>query len=274
MQREKCPLCEGEAIAAPASIVPFMQVRCQLDQAETTRRYCAACDFAFFQRGLTAEEAQRLYVGYRDQTYTAERLAVEPSYSRFLEDFQSRESLHYTQRLDSYAAFLAVQAPEVIATAKRALDFGGDGYFVRKLVPQAEAEVLDLSTSMVPVEGPLDFIFVSNVLEHLSEPVVHGRKLRAMLADGGMLFADVPLEYTPPLADAFATADPATHPLARMHEHINYFSPRALESWAAQCGLKPVAAYEGTATSWRLIGVLCTPDVTGASVMGASHTSD
>lgn len=88
MQRTRCPLCRGETIDATASIVPFMQLRCRLDQIETVRRYCAVCDFAFFQRGLNPEEARRLYVGYRDEACTSKRLAVEPSYATFLEDYK------------------------------------------------------------------------------------------------------------------------------------------------------------------------------------------
>lgn len=126
-------------------------------------------------------------------------------------------------------------------------------------------QVLDLATSMSPVKGPFDFIFASNVFEHLSAPVHHGRKLRSMLGGSGIFLADVPLEYTPPLADDFAAADPASYSMARMHEHINYFSPKALDLWAAQCGLRPIAHFAGEATSLRLIGVFCVPDVTETS---------
>ncbi len=253
MPRISCPLCRRKTLARPAGVAAFMRARCGIAETETQIRYCVTCDFAFYERGLSAQETNRLYRGYRGEGYTAQRISIEPRYADYLAELAHFETDYYQQRRDAYHTAIGA----VFADAKRGLDFGGDGHFLRTLAPKADIISFDIARSDRKPGGDFDAIFASNVLEHLSNPVQAGRRLARMLAPGGRLFVDVPMEYDESLHADFEAAVASVSVVANMHEHLNYFSPLALDVWASRCGFERLATVTMSATQWRLIGVLC-----------------
>ena len=76
MERINCPICNGATKGKPASIAPFIVSYCGLERSTTETRYCRACEFVFFQRGLTDAEATKLYTNYRGEEYNRIRVSL------------------------------------------------------------------------------------------------------------------------------------------------------------------------------------------------------
>ncbi len=222
---EKCLICSGETSARPARIAKFLVARCDFKTDKTQIRYCAHCDFAFFERRLSEEEATRLYTDYRGADYNALRVRVESVYEPLICPFADPLSDYYNSRLKEYSNILSL-FPEI--NPRTVLDFGGDGTLPKRLFPRAEVSHDDLSAGVSRETKKYDFVFASQVFEHLSHP-------RAMLADlvsrlhkESVVFIDVPIEYDSSLAEGLLFQERHGGALFIMHEHINHFSPRSL----------------------------------------------
>jgi SAM-dependent methyltransferase len=81
--------------------------------------------------------------------------------------------------------------------------------------------------------GPFDCIILSHVLEHVQDLNESIRAVRGLLADGGIVFLEVP--------DASRYADYLAAPFQDFNtEHINHFSLTCLVNLAARAGLSPI----------------------------------
>ncbi len=58
--------------------------------------------------------------------------------------------------------------------------------------PNVQLVEADLDTGIAPLAGKVDYIICADVLEHLRDPLVRLRELRAVLAGGGALLASLP----------------------------------------------------------------------------------
>jgi hypothetical protein len=202
---------------------------------------CDACGMLFLDMRFDAEEMAALYEDYRGEAYTATRELFEPGYA-------ARNALYlagvgYAPRIE---AFLEAHLPR----APRVLDWGGDTGVNTPFRGRAQRhDIYDISNRplvqgarKVDLEqassGDYDLLVFSNVLEHVSYP-------RDTLADvveimGGetVLYLEVPFEDIVRLE---------SDPLARLagkrhwHEHINFFTPDALDALLAGAGLQELS---------------------------------
>ncbi len=203
-----CPCCRSPAPARRWGVLSaFLSQRALLQPpAPVARLICAACGHSWSARGLSDDEARRLYTGYRGEAYFQERHALEPWYGRALNDGMGDEQ-HMTARRAVLAASLSrAEAAFGARPVGRALDHGGDrGQMLRDL-PDPERVVFDLSG--VPVDpwaraidadglarSPgFELILNCQVMEHVNDPGAVLRELHAMTAPGGWAYIEVPDE--------------------------------------------------------------------------------
>jgi hypothetical protein len=228
---------------------------------------CESCGFMFYNPRLEVSEETRLYADYRLDEYQRMRQATEPWYTkRFNTGLASESSYEHRRGLLRGILGKHLRGRKV----ERVLDYGGDrGDLVSGLVDGTAAYVYDIS-GIAPVEGVTatrdpagtraDLIVNSNVLEHVGFPRRLVEEMVKMAPEGGLIFVEVPSESP---FGAMRTMRrvaqmgwmTARHPsLARyvarpaslylMHEHINFYSPRALGELMRNCGCAMVA--EGT----------------------------
>ena len=170
MERTDCLICNGITVGRPAQIAPFISEYCSISQSKTEIRFCAACDFAFFKRRYTDAEAIKLYTDYRGKEYNRIRTQAEPGYDKYIPEFEDELSSDYVTRIRDHNDLLDVY-PE-LGEFKNVLDFGGDGTIPRRVFLNSKVWIDDLSAGSTDEAGRKhEFIFASNVFEHVSEPV-------------------------------------------------------------------------------------------------------
>jgi hypothetical protein len=219
----------------------------------------------FYNPRLDDDDLRRLYSNYRSEEYQQMRYASEPWYStKFNADLASAS--HYAIRRAKLAPILHQHIGQRKIT--RILDYGGDrGDLVVGLFDGAEAFVYDISgipaaTGVTAILDPAsckaDLIINSNVLEHVGLPRLLVSEIFQAAPQGRLVFLEVPCEF--PLGmpriirrlaqigvTALARPTLATYvarpaSLYMMHEHINYFSERALTTLMRSCGGTVIAA--------------------------------
>jgi len=201
------------------------------------RCYCADCDFSFYDQRLDDAETAALYRDYRGTAYRELRQRLEPGSECALDLHEDRANAAHQSRIQYTAKLLAKWGVE----SCRVLDYGGeaDGWLARALFPSAEVWSWDLSSNMPPPsKGYFDLVICAHVLEHVSFPRAFLEEIKAFLAPGGVLYAEVPSDTSGPLGTTLLKG----HPLNRVHEHLSFFSPRALSRLFISSGLKPIGA--------------------------------
>ncbi|MDR3529798.1 MAG: class I SAM-dependent methyltransferase [Rhodopila sp.] len=237
MKRTTCLICSRETSGRPASIARFVVETCNLGTAATEIRYCRACDFAFFARRLTDQEAAKLYNRYRGDDYNTRRIAVEPSYASLVPLFADPLSSYYVERIHEYTDVMDV-FPEIRPAT--VLDFGGDGSVPSRVFPYAEIAFDDLSAGAGGQTWDMhELIFVSQVFEHVSDPVALLKGVVGRLAPEGVVFIDLPKEFESTLSEGLLWQAKHGGGLYTMHEHINHFSQRSLRLLMQAAGLEP-----------------------------------
>lgn len=229
---------------------------------------CGACGGGFFADRFTDDEAERLYAGYRGERYFEVRHRHEPWYTKAVNaaldgSMNERRDFIEGQLRNCGMRFDAV---------RRALDFGGNtGALFPSEISGAERWVVDPSDAPLAPglhrakrlddleRGSFEFVMAIQVLEHVSEPRSIVADLVGLLAPGGTLYLEVPLEsrrsFTLPGSVQAGYLDALRHlrllrrlvdfgsvgarrtfgfvpPLGffKLHEHINVHSLRALEA--------------------------------------------
>ncbi|MGD0872589.1 MAG: class I SAM-dependent methyltransferase [Bryobacteraceae bacterium] len=227
---------------------------------------CRQCGFVFFNPRLEPEDEARLYAGYRGEEYQRMRFRSEPWYTE-----RFNRNLFNPAYMDARRTKLAELFESHLkgVSVRKLLDFGGnDGDLVRGLISGAEAYVYDIS-GVTPVDGvercsdlancrahQFDLIVSSNVLEHVGFPREVIRQIAAAANSGTLVFIEVP--YESPLSRGSLLKRIAqegvlmvTRPrialsllgpgmLYWMQEHINFFTPKALEMLMSSTGWKVV----------------------------------
>lgn len=277
----RCLVCSGPTqLLAHGVVAPFVCELAGIPHGEgTTYRRCTTCDLNFFGRRYSDEELAGLYGDYRSATYVARRRRWEPWYGAAINDAYATEGTQVHERRHFLEGTLHSAGGERRFTCT--VDYGGDeGQFFptaatgRRVVLEVSDRPLRPGVERVAALAALgerpDLVIMSHVLEHLPDPLAAVRDVRAAIAEGGTLYAEVPLDRfsttafhaSPRYAGylrgltrhrwPFVAADLVTG-LARQRwrhvpslgvvkesEHLNYFSPRSLEALLAAAGFERV----------------------------------
>jgi len=187
-------------------VSPFLARRALLGTpAPVELARCSTCGHAWSLRGLSDQEAARLYTGYRGEAYFEARRAVEPWYNRAVNDAIGSESAMDGRRrvlADALAAAAVASGPR---PEGRCLDFGGDRGQMLKDLPDAHKLVHEVSgvgpdpwarrlDSLEGEAGSFDLVLNCQVLEHVNDPLSALRETAAMARRGGWLYVEVPDE--------------------------------------------------------------------------------
>jgi hypothetical protein len=267
---DSCPCCLSKNLTARWAVVaPFLAhyavgeppFRCKLMD-------CSVCSFRFFDVRLTSAEVERLYSGYRGDTYFAERHRHEFWYSRKVNDGIGGDPGEIEERNRVCEAFLGKHAD--FKEINSVLDYGGDrGQFIPASIGKNKT-VFELSDA-VPVAGvarvaseadipakSFDLVMVCGVLEHCSDPAAILQKLSTFGKSKSLCYVAVPYErydtrfvgrsglyrlyldallhFRPALtmADFVSTTSRlklnAVPPLGivKCHEHLNFFNESSM----------------------------------------------
>lgn len=255
----------------------------EMAPALTRIMFCGNCGLRFFDRGLSADEAERYYRGYRGDEYCAARNRYEPFYTARIH-CEIAAWLGSPQRRQALADVLGRSGG--IADFRSILDFGGgDGTLIADL-DAAERAVLDPSETP-PVAGVVrisdeasagrqwDLIVCAQVLEHVTDPRQTIASLGRLLAPRGRLYLEVPDETWDNRTFAGALRNSwlawlLAHPtllvagdfistacriklgtlppfgFIPMREHLQYFTEAALRAMVRACGLDVVESGRNT----------------------------
>lgn len=252
-----CPCCGGEDLArSPAVLMPFIAARVfGWESVEVTPDWglrdlapgrahslcttlaCRACGLLFLDMRFDEAEMAALYADYRGPAYTALRERFEAGYGR--RNAILNAGSPYIEAIERFLTPHLNSPPAV-------LDWGGDTGINTPFRGRARLHhVLDISEKPV-VEGAMrlgpedvapgayDLIVSSNVLEHVPDPLGLVRTMAAAMGPDTILYLEVPHEDVVRLIP-----DPAARPGAKRHwhEHINFFTPEALDALLAGAGL-------------------------------------
>jgi hypothetical protein len=253
----RCIACDEPRLERqPAVLMPFVAQRALLWQAcEITADWgltsvpsghalplcstlhCPACGMLFCDLRFDDAEMARLYEGYRGAAYSTERERFEPGYAS-----RNASLVAGDAHIGAVEAFLRPWLPAQPAI----LDWGGDSGINTPLRAVARLhQVLEISgketlPGVVAVDEVAarreryDLVVLSNVLEHLPDPLALLQRVATLLATGTKLYVEVPFEALMRGAESDATAWTRKR---HWHEHVNFFSPRSLRRLLERAGL-------------------------------------
>ena len=200
-----CLCCGSSELRREATVIsPFLAKRCWNGKPELTWvMFCGQCDFRFYDRGLSDEEASRYYGSYRDETYLRERHRFEPFYTK-----REHEKLEMwlscrDRRLALNQVLRKAGAPE---SFEAALDFGGGTGKMLLDIDAKRRAVFDVSvgqlekglagiTSHAELGGDWDLVLSCQVLEHLTDPFSSVVTIANTMPEGGWFYAEVPPQH-------------------------------------------------------------------------------
>jgi hypothetical protein len=252
-----CPCCLSADIKrSPAVLMPFVADRAlgwapvEIDESWGLRTIpsghaysicnsveCGACGLVFLDIRFTEDELSRLYSDYRGETYTDLRERYEPGYRA--RNSRLKEQIPY---LDAIEAFLRPHVPLPV----RMLDWGGDTGRNSPFQTQAATFHIHDISHVPPAPGAAfvtraridpahyDLIVCSNVLEHIPHPIDLLAEISLCMSATTILYLEIPFETF-----MMRNQDNPDRLTAKRHwhEHINFFSPGALEPLCAHAGL-------------------------------------
>lgn len=213
-----CPCCNEQPIQLPAQLSQFVIWRItgtNPDQnVDAILCHCESCNFYFSLHRFNDNEIQRLYKGYRNETYNRMRKQCEPAYN---------EQLYTVDYIRGRKEFINMLINRHVSNLQSILDYGGDD---GSYIPNVPIKfVYDLS-GVEPAPGVFkysldcqeDFDLVMNcqVLEHVSD-------INKLISDLKILtkkylYIEVP-----------AYCDPPPHNMV-IGEHINFFTQSSLHA--------------------------------------------
>lgn len=202
--RDGCLCCGNRTLRRETTVVSgFLAKRAWNGSPELTgMAVCDVCGFRFFQRGLSAQETGRLYLGYRDAEYFGARNSWEPFYTRAQHanviDWSRSPSRADDLRMSFHRAGLPPRF-------RYALDHGGnEGHMLRGI--DAERKVVfdpsgcNALAGITAISDPAgippqcDLLLSCQVLEHVSDPRSYLLQTADLCADGAYLYIEVPDE--------------------------------------------------------------------------------
>ena len=199
---------------------------------------CAECGVLFLDMRFNDREMSALYRNYRDDEYTATRARFEPGYG-----VRNEILVAGSTYIPAVEEFLSA----FVKPPLRMLDWGGDtGLNTPFLGRSTIHHVFDISNKEAVAGAQIvdreavsaseyDLIVCSNVLEHVPYPKDTVREIASFMSRATVFYIEVPHED-------LVRFNPGVSDLQKLkrhwHEHINFFTPLALERLVQACGLQ------------------------------------
>lgn len=203
---------------------------------------CFACGF---KHALPLPDPQVLEREYRQNYYADEK----PNFIAHAGEDQSWFELAQNDRLESF---------EKLTTGRRLLDIGcGPGFFLATAIKRgwdahgiepsalaaAHARTLGaqvteglFTDAVAAALGHFDVVNLTNVLEHVPDPIAILTRAIGLLVPGGMLCVGVPNDFSPLQIAARSAAGCGDWWVAPPH-HLNYFDFESLAGLVERLGL-------------------------------------
>ncbi|MFH0710523.1 MAG: class I SAM-dependent methyltransferase [Pseudomonadota bacterium] len=194
---------------------------------------CSECQMLFLDMRFDDDEMGRLYSGYRDENYTELRSSYESGYEIVNQVLEGKR-WDYVRQVELFLQ------PH-LSGDMRILDFGGDDGANTPFIDTADTvHIFDISgktTLHNAVAVTIDeikkyqceysLVTCMQVLEHVSDPHQIIQQLVDLSGKRTLIYLEIPLEtlMVNPM-EKFYTKK------RLWHEHINFFSPMALERLA------------------------------------------
>ena len=202
---------------------------------------CKNCGFYSTFNEIPEKDLSKLYEEYRSDSYNKEREKFEPGYIKNISKLigTKSETLVRVNALMQYFETIKINHGIDIKKCRNALDWGGaDGSLLPEFNPKCNKFVFEIS-NMKPVKGvekkqkitkndKYEYIQITHVLEHVSNPYKFLQKSLNHLSSGGFLYLEVPIEVENKdsiIEDALTKKINLT-----VHEHINKFTPKSLKA--------------------------------------------
>jgi len=254
---KRCVACDGDRLGhVPAVLMPFVADRifgwrpteispewglrdipagmaCSICKT----MMCEDCGMLFLDMRFDDEEMAALYADYRGEAYTRERDRFEPGYA-------ARNAIMLEG--SAYIGQIEAILEPYLGARPRVLDWGADTGVNTPFRSRAmQHDVYDISNRPM-VEGArsvdldtvkasvYDLIVSSHVLEHVPYPRESLREIANAMRQETILYVEVPHEEVVRLSENPAQRlDRKRH----WHEHINFFTPSALDAVFEDVGL-------------------------------------
>lgn len=209
-----------------------------------------ACEICGFRHALPLPDPQMLAREYAENYYADEK----PDFIAHAGEDQDWFALAQTDRLDAFEKLLG-------PGRRRLLDIGcGPGFFLKTAIArgwdahgiepsrQAAAHARTLGAKVTrglfdaqsaQALGRFDAVNLTNVLEHVPDPVNILTLARDLIDAGGVLAVGVPNDFSPLQIAAQNAAGLDDWWVAPPH-HLNYFDFESLTALLVRLGLKPV----------------------------------
>lgn len=254
---QECVCCGGRKLSGrPAILMPFVanrvfgwepveideswglrDVRCGMAYPLCRTLKCDSCGLIFLDIRFDEAEIAKLYDGYRDDGYVAQRVKYEPNYR------QTNDTLvGGSAWIPQVERIIRKHVPRVDSV----LDWGGDTGLNTPFRREASVHhVYDISqAAVVPgaarvdlevaKSGDYDLIVSSHVLEHVPFPLEMLEELTDAMGERTRAWVEVPFEEVVRTA---TDPDRAYMQKRYWHEHVNFFTQDALRRVLERAGL-------------------------------------
>jgi hypothetical protein len=237
---------------------------------------CRTCQFLFFDTRYDQKEISTLYTGYRGDAYFSTRNRCEPWYTKAFNtnlggsEIAKRRQL-FKSIIDKYAHDAKIDAVLDYGGDRGQMIVDGPGKDLNVLEisgVRAEPGVKVIANEEALNGRQFDLVLLCGVLEHMSLPLAETTKIMDYIRPNGFLYVEVPdeqfaLSEIPSQEWYLAYLNILSHhPLllklidfwssavrvkfrhipvlgfAKLHEHLNYFSPMSLTKILNRAGLK------------------------------------
>lgn len=278
----ECLLCKSSNIdVRPTVMSGFLAERVygsDKDKMELSVNlcHCRDCEFSFFDKRLTDEEMGRLYRNYRQREYQQARQKYEVWYTEKVNNAINRSKLALNEQKRVINKLIDKNIKEEL---KIALDYGGnEGESFTDKTGTKEKYVYDISgvetvsgvnriaTYEQISEHKFDFIMCNMTLEHVTDPIGFIKLLYDIGCDDTYFYIEVPSHN--PFAKTSSSIFPmikmlfnpvlSNHLLIKhylntrnqtcipMHEHVNFFTPKAITGFLEREGFEVIDVEENT----------------------------
>jgi Methyltransferase domain len=208
----------------------------------TQMQSCALCHGVTPCHEYSYEDLLGLYKDYRSETYNRDRIRVEPTYVRIVNQVGSHP-LEIAGRNGAVDRFLSRNHAHFAGGTM--IDYGGsDGRFIPSFAYQQfdQIDIYDASNAPLhtsvpagkvkrvaaPHKGAYSFLTCMHVLEHVGNPRSLVAEVAELIAPGGLMYIEVPQELTQEIREGFLQRVIDT-PIA-IHEHMNRFDHTSMLS--------------------------------------------